>query len=48
MLVIAILLMLSAVATIVALVAASPLFRCVALAFGSWSDAFHENARQLR
>jgi hypothetical protein len=38
MLAIAIMIVLSAIATMVALVAASPLFRTVSLAFGSWSD----------
>jgi hypothetical protein len=38
MLVIAILLLLSAVATAVAVLAASPLFRMVTLAIDSWAD----------
>jgi len=39
MLVIAILILLAAIATVVALVAASPLFRSLALAFDSWAES---------
>ena len=48
MLVIAILILLSAIATVVALVAASPLFRCMTMAIDSWADTLQGNAEQLR
>jgi hypothetical protein len=48
MLVIAILLLLSAVATAVALVAASPLFRSVTMAIDSWADTLQGSAEQPR
>ena len=45
MLVIAILLLFSAVAAVVAVLAASPLFRMVTLAIDSWADEVHGRAR---
>ena len=48
MLVIAILLVLSAVATTVALIAASPLFRSVVMAVDSWSSAYQNEVHQFR
>ena len=45
MLVIAILLLFSAVATVVAVLAASPLFRMVTLAIDSWADDVHGRMR---
>ena len=47
MLVIAILILLSAIATTVALVVASPLFRSVTMAIDSWADTLQGSAEQL-
>lgn len=43
MLVIAILVLMSVIATTVALIAASPLFRCVTMAIDSWADTLQGN-----
>ena len=48
MFVIATLLLLSAIAAVVALIAASPLFRTVTLAIDSWSDSLRTSAEQPR
>ena len=48
MLVIAILVLLSLIATIVALIAASPLFRSVTMAFNCWADMVHGSPQHLR
>lgn len=47
MLVIAVLVLLSVIATVVAMVMASPLFRTITIAIGSWADAT-QGAEQLR
>jgi hypothetical protein len=47
MLVIAVLVLSSVIATVVAMVMASPLFRTVTIAIGSWADAA-QGAEQLR
>ena len=48
MFVIAILILASILATIIALIVASPLFRTVTLAVDSWADTLQGNAEQLR
>ena len=48
MLVIAILILMSIIATAVALVAASPLFRCVTMAIDSWADTLQGNPELTR
>ena len=47
MLVIAILVLMSVIATTVVLIAASPLFRCVTMAIDSWADTLQGSAEQL-
>ncbi|WP_395622885.1 hypothetical protein [Sphingomonas daechungensis] len=47
MLVIAILLTLSALATVIALIVAYPLFRIIVLACGSWSESVQEATAKL-
>jgi hypothetical protein len=47
MLVIVVLVLLSVIATVVAMIMASPLFRTITLAIDSWADA-EQGAEQLR
>jgi len=48
LLVIAIMLVLSVIATFIALVAASPLFRTITLALDSWSERLQIGAQPIR